>query len=82
GMALLPAPVAAVARRHGAQVRPLAFSLPLTCNLFHRRGPLTPAALAFVALAQDAVPPGAGRPAPAAADAGRPANPETRGTAC
>ncbi|MEV6195454.1 LysR family transcriptional regulator, partial [Streptomyces sp. NPDC051920] len=31
GMALLPAPVAAVARRHGAQVRPLAFSLPLTC---------------------------------------------------
>ncbi|WP_151772108.1 LysR family transcriptional regulator [Streptomyces abyssomicinicus] len=65
GMALLPAPVAAAAKRHGAQVRPLAFNLPNPCHLFHRRGPLTSAALAFVALAQDAVPPGAGRPSAA-----------------
>lgn len=62
GLTLLPAPAARAAKRLGAQVRPLAFTFPRPCFLYHRRGPLSPAALAFVAMAADAAPPGAGRP--------------------
>ncbi|MFJ8861831.1 LysR family transcriptional regulator [Streptomyces sp. NPDC102451] len=63
GAAVLPAPAARAAKRLGAQVRALALTFPRPCFLYHRTGPLSPAALAFVAMAADAAPPGAGRPA-------------------
>ncbi|WP_405904141.1 LysR family transcriptional regulator [Streptomyces sp. NBC_00656] len=62
GAAVLPAPVARAAKRLGAQVRALAITFPRPCFLYHRTGPLAPASLAFVAMAADAAPPGAGRP--------------------
>ncbi|WP_329204681.1 LysR family transcriptional regulator [Streptomyces sp. NBC_00683] len=62
GLTLLPAPAARAAKRLGAQVRPLAFTFPRPCFLYHRRGPLSPAALAFVSMAAAAAPPGAGHP--------------------
>ncbi|MFE5797128.1 LysR family transcriptional regulator [Streptomyces sp. NPDC056503] len=61
GLTLLPAPAARAAKRLGAQIRPLAFTFPRPCFLYHRRGPLSPAALAFVSMAVAAAPPGAGR---------------------
>jgi DNA-binding transcriptional LysR family regulator len=72
GLSLLPAVEARAAKRLGAQIRPLAFTFPVHCFLYHRRGPLSPAALAFVSMAADDVaPPDPGRPTEE--DAGRPA---------
>ncbi|MFH8735185.1 LysR family transcriptional regulator [Streptomyces sp. NPDC017964] len=53
GATLLPAPAARTAQRLGAHVRPLAFPFTRSCFLYHRRGPLSPAALALVSLAAD-----------------------------
>lgn len=51
GAALLPAPLAAEARRRGATVRHARPPITRTVGLIHRRGPLSPAAGAFLALA-------------------------------
>lgn len=60
GLALLPTSEARAAERLGAQIRPITFDLPHPCFLYHRHGPLSPAALAFVSMAADAAPPGPG----------------------
>lgn len=51
GAALLPDPLAADARRLGAVVRPTTPRIRRTYGLVHRRGPRSPAAQAFTALA-------------------------------
>jgi len=51
GAALLPAPLAAEARRRGATVRSARPPISRTVGLIHRRGPLSPAAGAFLELA-------------------------------
>lgn len=51
GAALLPAPLASEARRRGATVRSARPAITRSVGLIHRRGPLSPAAGAFLALA-------------------------------
>jgi DNA-binding transcriptional LysR family regulator len=51
GAALLPAPLAAEARRRGATVRSARPAITRAVGLIHRRGPLSPAAGAFLELA-------------------------------
>jgi DNA-binding transcriptional LysR family regulator len=51
GAALLPAPLAAEARRRGAIVRSARPPITRTVGLIHRQGPLSPAASAFLELA-------------------------------
>jgi DNA-binding transcriptional LysR family regulator len=51
GAALLPAPLAAEARRRGASVRSARPPITRTVGLIHRQGPLSPAAGAFLTLA-------------------------------
>ena len=53
GAALLPAPLAAEARRRGATVRSARPKIMRTVGLIHREGPLSAAARAFLALAAD-----------------------------
>jgi len=53
GAALLPAPLAAEARRRGATVRGARPKIMRTVGLIHREGPLSVAARAFLALAAD-----------------------------
>jgi len=53
GAALLPAPLAAEARRRGAIVRSARPPITRMVGLIHRQGPLSPAARAFGALATD-----------------------------
>jgi DNA-binding transcriptional LysR family regulator len=55
GTALLPAPLAAEARRRGATVRSARPPITRTVGLVHRQGPLSPAANAFLALATESV---------------------------
>jgi DNA-binding transcriptional LysR family regulator len=56
GAALLPAPLAAEARRRGATVRNARPPITRTVGLIHRRGSLSPAAGAFLALATNSSP--------------------------
>jgi DNA-binding transcriptional LysR family regulator len=51
GAALLPAPLAREARRRGATVRSARPPITRTVGLIHRRGPISPAAREFLALA-------------------------------
>jgi DNA-binding transcriptional LysR family regulator len=51
GVSILPRPVAAAAADQGARVRELRPRITRRVGLVHRRGPLSPAARAFVALA-------------------------------
>lgn len=54
GAALLPAPLAAEARRRGAIVRPARPPIARQIGLIRRDGPLSPAAQAFLELAREA----------------------------
>ncbi|WP_249009493.1 LysR family transcriptional regulator [Conexibacter sp. DBS9H8] len=56
GAALLPAPLAAEARRRGATLRALRPAITRPIGLLHRDRPLSTAAAAFLALAVDAPP--------------------------
>ncbi|MGW6754778.1 LysR family transcriptional regulator [Streptomyces sp. NPDC055006] len=53
GMALLPVVEAHAAEQLGAVIRPLDFTIPRTCYLLHRKGPLSPAAQAFVEMTHE-----------------------------
>jgi len=53
GAALVPPALAVDAERHGAVVRALRPAVSRRVGLLHRRGPLAPAAAAFVAVARD-----------------------------
>lgn len=53
GATVLPEPAARAAELLGALIRPVAFTIPRHCFLYHRLGPLSPAAQAFVDLTEE-----------------------------
>lgn len=53
GATVLPAPVARAAELLGAVVRPVDFTVPRQCFLYHRLGPVSPAAQAFIDLVEE-----------------------------